>query len=424
MIRALQLHLTTFSAAALLCGLGIGLFAPTDANAQLPSDVQQIYDEGKEALRDGRYFPALGKFQQALGLVEGHEQNTWQMMLAVALTYEQMDQLDHAIEYYNRFLAQAGDGSALDAKWRKRRSVAKNTVEQLESRVLQVRGQVTVVTEPSGGRVTINGAAVGADGTGITPFTMYLDPGRRTIKVTKEGFAAGELDVQVQVGTRQTVKVPLEPLENKGTLVVRTGYNDAEVLADGRRVGIGAEVAVTLAEGTYQISVRRARKTIFKRRMKVHPKMVRVVEVKKKGTATAATPGAKAPDGGAAKGGDKAASGGKPWWPWAVLGGGVAAAGAGGAFTAMAIGNKSDMEDLEATTPGGAAKYDSLESDLNTNQTIAWVLYGVGAAAITTGIVFLVMDDGGEATAAEGMPTFGWAPLPRGGSQLSATWAW
>ena len=75
---------------------------------------------------------------------------------------------------------------------------------------------------------------------------------------------------------------------------MKTGQNDAEVWADGKKAGVGSEVTLTLEQGTRVIDVRHKGKSIFKEKINVLQGLARVVEVDKK----IVTPGTPVKPGG------------------------------------------------------------------------------------------------------------------------------
>ncbi len=398
----------------------------------LPPDVEKLYNEAKQDLQEARFFPALEKFKRSLTLVKGDAESEWQMTLAIALTYEEMDQLDHAIEYYRRFLAAtAPRQSSLSDKWRKRRKVATDTVDKREQQVLQVRGRVDFASKPVGALIKVDGRAIGADGRAITPFTAYLQPGHRTITMGLKGHKTGKERIHVVPGARETVAIPLSVIERKGTLLVKTGQNDAEVWADGKKAGAGAEVTLSLEQGTHVIDVRSKGKSIFRKKINVVQGLARVVEVEKK-TVTAPTP--VPTPGGKGKtptvGGEAGEPAGAAWWPWVAIGGGVAAAGGGALFTVKALGYKGDIEDLDESLGPvkGPKQYEGLKSDLESARTVSYVLYGVAGAAVITGVVGLALSGGDEAPAEARGPSLVPAMLsvsPYGdGAFVGAAWAY
>ena len=70
--------------------------------------------------------------------------------------------------------------------------------------------QLDIVTDPAGARVTVDGV-----GWGSTPVSIrYLPPGRRRLRVTREGFATEERVIDFAANQqRTTVRFTLRPLE-------------------------------------------------------------------------------------------------------------------------------------------------------------------------------------------------------------------
>ena len=67
--------------------------------------------------------------------------------------------------------------------------------------------QLTVITEPPGARVTVDGI-----GWGITPVTIrHLAPGTKRVRVTLDGYRAEERLIQVEAGRRTTtLRIPVK----------------------------------------------------------------------------------------------------------------------------------------------------------------------------------------------------------------------
>lgn len=73
--------------------------------------------------------------------------------------------------------------------------------------------RLTVITDPMGARVTVNGV-----GRGVTPVTVrHLTPGPKAVRVTLDGYVAEERLVQLEPGEGVTsVRIPLRTQENDG----------------------------------------------------------------------------------------------------------------------------------------------------------------------------------------------------------------
>jgi cytoskeletal protein RodZ len=66
--------------------------------------------------------------------------------------------------------------------------------------------QLTVITEPIGARVTVNGV-----GWGLTPVTIrHVVPGAKRVRVTREGYRAEERLLQIEAGgSATTLRIPM-----------------------------------------------------------------------------------------------------------------------------------------------------------------------------------------------------------------------
>lgn len=88
-------------------------------------------------------------------------------------------------------------------------------------------------------------------------------------------------------------------------------------------------------------------------------------------------------------------------WPWVVIGSGVAVAGGGAVLTFLAM----DARDEAEAVPPGTAQDDAVDL-FEQRRTLSYVAYGVGGAAVVTGIVLLFVggDDDPQASVAPGGP--------------------
>lgn len=216
------------------------------ARAQPSPEADARYEDGKTLLTKGRYDEALSAFKEALGLTE-EEGQRWQLMLAVALTYEKMEKPVFALEYYRRFLnVSSSHAAAMGPKWKQRRRVAEDTVRLLEAAIFDDHGLVSIQSTPTGARLTVDGAPAGADGA-ISPFGAYVAPGTHTVRGELMGYEPAEVEVVVVAGKLHPVTLELKPIHTPEpeapTVIYRTPPGpSASALVGWVLVGTGVAV--------------------------------------------------------------------------------------------------------------------------------------------------------------------------------------
>jgi hypothetical protein len=155
------------------------------------TEEQKQYEAAKEKLRQGAYVDALRGFKKILPMVVGDEEGMWQILVAVALTYEKMGEPVHSAQYYGRFLARiAPQRKSINLKWKQRYDLARETLAELEAFLLSSRVHVRIESVPTGAEVIVDGVRSGADMNAVTPFETYITPGNHTIAVMKEGVGS------------------------------------------------------------------------------------------------------------------------------------------------------------------------------------------------------------------------------------------
>ncbi len=175
--------------------------------------VDSEYTAGKEALRGGNPTGALDHFKAALKLASADERATWQMLLAIAVTYQRMDVPEFAIEYYRRFLKRSDEyRDALTVKWSNRRAMAVTDIEALETKTKTTHGYVSVVSNPPGAAIFIDDVQAGADQDAVTTFGMYLREGTYKITIKRAGYKDVSRTVDVARDKLMAVKADLESL--------------------------------------------------------------------------------------------------------------------------------------------------------------------------------------------------------------------
>ena len=355
--RLLTSALTTVTLAALLLCLSASV-----SHAEAP-ELEANYSAGKSALKAGKLDDALGHFKEALTLSAGDEGRTWQMLLAIALTYMERDEPQHAIEYYRRFLKQTeGDLDLMPVKWKKRRKRASEDLAELERQAEATHGFVSIVTAPKGAKVRVDGKAAGADGDAKTPHATILRAGEHTIEVTLEGYESVTKTLMVRAGGAHPIKVTLTPK--------RTALPPPE-----RAIAPPASVEAVRSPST-DLSA----------------------------SMTLDQPSA-------------------PWGPWLTIGLAGTMAATGAVMTVLAANANKDAEalqmapsnpdDLEASS----AQWEATLGDIQTYQLSAGVLYGAALAAAAGGVLWmLLIEPDSPSTSLSITPT-------EGGAYGSAMWS-
>jgi hypothetical protein len=112
-------------------------------------------------------------------------------------------------------------------------------------------GFVNVTTEPPGAAVYVDDKAAGSVGT--TPWGNVLPPGKHKLWVEKPGFSPIEREIDVAVGDKKALDLPLERLPY-GVLVVKANVPGARVYLDGRSLG-AAPIDEHVGPGTHALRV-------------------------------------------------------------------------------------------------------------------------------------------------------------------------
>jgi tetratricopeptide (TPR) repeat protein len=402
------------------------------AQAKPDDTIKRLYNEAKADLNEGRYSFALESFKRALTLAAEQDAlvDVWRTTLGVALTYQYMEQPEHTIEYFRRFVDSTDrNRDRLPEKWAKRRTLVRNQIAELEEEMLRKYARIALDSDPSGARVMVDGKVPGADGDATSPFALYLKPGSYTVRLELEGYEATEVPLKVTAGSRETVNVPLYAMSRPGTLTVTTGDEGAEVFLDGTLMGAGATVTFQAAPGAHVVRVRHPG----------HEPVERTLHVTEGGNATlrvdppvVSPKGADGEVSGDADGGFRL----RPLWGWIGAGGGVAFIGTAAVFTVLAQKDANDLATLKqdiadgklAAGPSTSKRWNDLSSGAESKQTVAGVFYGLGGAAIAGAAVYVFvfadLDDGLFARArGSSVPGIALVPQPGGGA-LSLRWTW
>ncbi len=151
-------------------------------------------ERGLAAYRAGRFGAALDAFLGANRICP-----TPTFLFNVARAHDRLGHVGPALGHYRAYLRAAPDATD-------RRVVAERIVAleaQLDAQGVQ---QLTVLSDPPGATVTVDGRAVGT-----TPWTGELIPGEHHLRLEKEGEAPQERSIELAPERSLEVTVELEP---------------------------------------------------------------------------------------------------------------------------------------------------------------------------------------------------------------------
>src|SRR5579871_2566382 len=109
---------------------------------------------------------------------------------------------------------------------------------------------VTVISNPGGATVTLDGRSQNAC---TAPCSLNAAPGRHSIAVTLPGYQVEHRDIDLSNSGTELPPIMLRPLG--GTIMITSQPAGASILVNGKKLPQVTPAQVTLAPGTYNISV-------------------------------------------------------------------------------------------------------------------------------------------------------------------------
>lgn len=149
-----------------------------------------VFEGGVKAYQAHRFEEAIELFMRANQLKPNPA-----FSYNIGIAYQDLGDLPMALRFYRDYLRQ--DPGAAD------RAEVSERIRQLEGR-LQVTGlqQLTVLTEPAGAAIVIDGSPVGA-----SPWTGELKPGHHALTVKRQGYKSEARDFDLP--TDRSIDVPV-----------------------------------------------------------------------------------------------------------------------------------------------------------------------------------------------------------------------
>lgn len=398
----------------LLCAL---VAWPDLASAQWRGEDDPIYQAAKADLQADRPAMAIDKLKTRIAAGIDDPTQLWTYRLALAVAYDALKEPVATLEAIQAFV-RALDKSRgpLPKGWAARREGMQGRARQIEAQVLETHGAVDVASTPTGARILIDGVPYGADAGARTPTRLYLAPGRHLLRLDLKRHESTEAYVNVAASVERAVTLALKRGDSNGTLIVRTGADEARIFIDNEPRGEGRELSLELPAGQYVVRVAREGyedDTSTVTVMTGEEAWMKAVW----GAPVVVKRSAKAKDGAGFEL--------DPLWGWIIGGSGAALVLAGVPFTVLAYQDRDEMAGLSSKAPTAEndKKFNDLKGSMQTKERVAGVLYGVGVAAALGGATWLVLGElmGGGATSGPGA-AMGLRPLPGGAALTIGGW--
>ena len=212
-----------FFAALLMGGVAVAQpqARPVDVRAQLSETARRAWDAAKQLAGANDYKGALVEFQRAYEL--SHDPR---VLYNVGVTEKLLTHYARAVDAWEKELKEGAS------------ELTPAEVQEIRSSIAIVQQFVTIIdvlaSEPDA-TLSIDDVPVGK-----TPFPgpVRIDVGKRTVKLSKEGFVDAIQTVDVATGQRVPVTLKLEPLSKTALVAITVGgAPSATVYIDGKDVG-------------------------------------------------------------------------------------------------------------------------------------------------------------------------------------------
>lgn len=368
---------------AVTLGLLLGLAVPDAARAQPEPENESIkrFNEASKLAKSGKLEEAVDIWLAVYEALPDKYRPAVQLNLG--LGYKKLLRYPDAWYFLSRYRISGP-----------RNEKAEHWMDEVEAKLLGEYRRVTLTCIPFGTMVAVStneGAPIHE-----CPITWWFKPGRHQVRLSKPGFKTVIKPIVVPDKMGEVrVSVTLEE-ESDGVLAIVGTEKGAVVYVSGKEAG-EIPFKARVRAGKYQVKVVRkglppweevvevlAGRTVTREPKFKRPKVLPVKKPPVDEPGTVVRP---------------PAAGGQ-WWKWTLLGGGVAMVAVGAALHGMA---NQENEDLRKKYPDGTPELPvSVENQQNYNSeydssiypkaVAGYVMYGVGAAAATAGLVTLVID--------------------------------
>ncbi len=389
------------------------LVLPAQALADRRDEAKKLAKAGELLFDAGKYADALRHFLDAYERFDPPRFVIPEVLWNIGRCYEELGDDVSALPWFEEFRRLATEPDYVRA--------AQDKVREVRQRL---QAALTLVVEPPGTRVRVDGRDVGQ-----SPLAepLRLDPGPHEVSFTREGFRARTETLTLKPREARTLRVALE--QSAGTLrLVPVGgpaTGEVRVLVDGVEAHRGPLPAqVRAAAGQRVVRVLRPDGTEAALRYVTVPDQgeVEVAVAFPAPPPVAPTPSPGPPEAPAPTVTVRAERG----FPWhfVVIGSGAAMVAGGGVMTALAARDRSKITGAATGSDGvvtgiSQPKASSYADSARNKDTVAYVLYGVGGAAVIGGVLWWVL--GATSDDDHASPVLPAAAPLAGGALLGAT---
>lgn len=204
--------------------IAVSVDARAEVGAQPREEARSHFKNGLALVDANRFEEAAVEFESAYALSPRPA-----VLFNIAMAYANARRSARAVSYLQRYLENAG----ADADQRRVRA-ARARLTQL----LNVVGELEVLTDPQQARVLLDGEPVTAP--------IVLDPGVHVLEVAANGYVASSRSLRISQGERQTLQIALKraeqpavvaPVPAPALIMVRCQVPDVRIAVDGTSVG-------------------------------------------------------------------------------------------------------------------------------------------------------------------------------------------
>lgn len=208
------------AAAAIIAAPAAALAQATTASQTDEPAARERFNRGVAALGESRFAEAAALFEESYRLNPAPV-----ALFNLAFAYRGLGRYLDAADCVRRYLANPGNTPA------DRVEAARAELVTLERSI----ARVTLVVRPATAVVTVDGQPAR-----VTNGAIELDPGRRVVQLSLDGYRPERRELELVAGARETLTIALALIDDAARLRIEPSVPSARVSIDGAFVGTGA----------------------------------------------------------------------------------------------------------------------------------------------------------------------------------------